>query len=562
MKLQSFALSLGVLAALAACSSPPVTTATAPAPAPAPSTAQAPSAHAASSAPAVIPPTNLSEAPRDWQLLDEQVDHVPGVSANRAMRELLAGQQPKRTVVVAIIDGGIDTAHVDLRPNLWSNPRETPANGKDDDKNGYVDDVRGWNFIGGKDGRDVFHDTFEVTRLYAQCQRSGSGPNAPQAAAADDHCKQITADFEHQRSEVNDELQGMRRVQTAVTRILPILREAAHTDSLTVQNVRAIDPSRPELAQAREIFLRLAAAGATPQAVDESVKELENQSRYSLDPSYDPRPIVGDNYADPTQRDYGNNDVMGQDAMHGTHVAGIIGAVRGNGIGIDGIAPAVKLMMVRTVPDGDERDKDVANAIRYAVDNGANVINMSFGKGYSPYKGVVDDAVRYADAHGVLMVHAAGNDGADLAVKDNFPTPAYISGGRPQNWIEVGASSWKGGDSLVAPFSNYNRQLVDLFAPGVDILSTVPGNSYARESGTSMAAPVVTGVAALLMDYFPSLTAADIKRILIDSARRYPRQQVLRPGDGAAEVPFGTLSATGGIVNAYEAVKMAAAAKP
>ncbi|HEX7020369.1 MAG TPA: S8 family peptidase [Gemmatimonadaceae bacterium] len=559
MKLQSFALSLATLAALAACSSPPVTTATAPAPVP----TTAPAAPAASTANStVIPPTRLGEAPRDWQLLDEDLDHVPGVSANRAMKELLAGQQPKRTVVVAVIDGGIDTAHVDLRPNLWSNPRETPANGVDDDRNGYADDVRGWNFIGGRDGRDVYHDTFEVTRLYAQCQHGGSGPNAPQAAATDDRCKQITADFEHQRSEINDELQGMRGVQTVVGRIVPILREATHTDSLTVQNVRALNSSSPEVAQARQIFLQLAAEGATPQAIDESVKALENQSKYSLDPSFDPRSIVGDNYADPTQRIYGNNDVMGQDAMHGTHVAGIIGAVRGNGIGIDGIAPAVKLMMVRTVPDGDERDKDVANAIRYAVDNGANVINMSFGKGYSPYKGAVDEAVRYADAHGVLMIHAAGNDGADIGVKNNFPTPAYQSGGRPQNWIEVGASSWKGGDSLVASFSNYNQQMVDLFAPGVDILSTVPGNGYARESGTSMAAPVVTGVAALLMDYFPSLTAADVRHILITSARRYPRQQVLRPGEGSAEVPFGTLSATGAIVNAYEAVKAAQAARP
>ena len=264
--------------------------------------------------------------------------------------------------------------------------------------------------------------------------------------------------------------------------------------------------------------------------------------KYALNPTYDPRAIVGDNYADPTERRYGNPDVMGQDAKHGTHVAGIIGAVRGNGIGIDGIAPAVRLMMIRAVPDGDERDKDIANAIRYAVDAGANVINMSFGKGYSPYKGVVDDAVKYADAHGVLMVHAAGNDGADLAKKTNFPTPNYLGGGRPQNWIEVGASSWKGGDNLAAPFSNYGKDQVDLFAPGVDIFSSVPGNQYEADSGTSMAAPVVTGVAALLMDYYPALTAAEVKRILIASASRYDQQIVSRPGPDSAKVPFGSLS--------------------
>jgi subtilisin family serine protease len=248
---------------------------------------------------------------------------------------------------------------------------------------------------------------------------------------------------------------------------------------------------------------------------------------------------------------------MGQDAKHGTHVAGIIGAVRGNGVGVDGIAAAVKFMMIRTVPDGDERDKDIANAIRYAVDNGAQVISMSFGKAYSPFKVAVDDAVKYADAHGVLMVHAAGNDGADLGKGRNFPTPFYLGGGRPQNWIEVGASSWKGGDKLAAPFSNYGQQQVDVFAPGVDILSTVPGNQYERDSGTSMAAPVVSGLAALILDFYPNLTAGDIKKIIMASVTR-TNQTVSRPGsEDKDSVSFQSLSVTGGIVNAFNALKMA-----
>jgi len=208
------------------------------------------------------------------------------------------------------------------------------------------------------------------------------------------------------------------------------------------------------------------------------------------------------------------------------------------------------------VPDGDERDKDVANAIRYAVDHGAQVINMSFGKAYSPQKAAVDAAVRYADSAGVLMVHAAGNDGNDLAKEPSFPTPFYEGGGRAQNWIEVGASSWKGRDSLAASFSNYGQAQVDLFAPGVDILSTVPGGGYERESGTSMAAPVVSGIAALLMAHYPSLKAADVKRILLETATRRPDQMVVPPG-GGQPVRFGTLSATGGVVNAYEAVRAA-----
>ncbi len=310
------------------------------------------------------------------------------------------------------------------------------------------------------------------------------------------------------------------------------------------------------ISRAREVFLELASQGATPSVIDEGLKSLEGQLKYGLNPDYDTRTIVGDHYSDPAEHHYGNSDVMGQDANHGTHVAGIIGAVRGNGVGIDGIAPAVKFMMIRTVPDGDERDKDVANAIRYAVDNGAQIISMSFGKPYSPYKSAVDEAVKYADAHGVLMVHAAGNDGADLSKGKNFPTPAFLGGGKAINWIEVGASSWKGGADLAASFSNYGKNEVDVFAPGVDILSTVPGNKYERDSGTSMAAPVVSGLAALIMSYYPSLNASDVKKVIMNSVSKTD-QTVTKPGDDSAKVPFGSLSITGGIVNAYRAIQMA-----
>jgi subtilisin family serine protease len=361
-------------------------------------------------------------------------------------------------------------------------------------------------------------------------------------------------------------LQQVGAVSVALTRMLPLLKEAAGTDSLSPTRFAAVRSTRPEVQQARHVYLQLAASGITPEVIEEAKTEFSARLQYGLNPSYDPRSIVGDNYADPAERRYGNADVMGPDAKHGTHVAGIIAALRGNGVGVDGIAPAVRIMSVRAVPDGDERDKDVANAIRYAVDKGAQIINMSFGKAFSPYKSVVDEAVKYADAKGVLMVHAAGNDGENSDSTPSFPTPAYAGGGRARNWIEVGASSWKGVDSLAAPFSNYGKTQVDVFAPGVDILSTVPGGGYQRESGTSMAAPVVSGVAALLMSYFPQLTARDVRQIILESATRYADRSVTRPGSQSGEhVPFGTLSATGGVVNAYEAVRQAertTAAKP
>jgi subtilisin family serine protease len=536
-----------VVATGVACAAPRTVATPAPAPAPSPVVPTP-------SAPAPAAPA-IREAPRNWQLLDEGTDHVPGISAERAYREVLASRQPARSVIVAIIDSGIDTAHVDLKANLWSNAKEIAGNGRDDDSNGYTDDARGWNFIGGKDGRDVDHDTFEVTRLYARCNRASAGTTPPISADERARCDQVARDYEKLRTETEQTLAQVRQIDAMLAQVLPLLRQGAGTESLTVQNVSAIRTTRNDVEQARTIFLRLAADGILPKDIDEAKKEFESRLKYGLNPSYDPRPIVGDDYTNLAQRIYGNTDVVGSDAKHGTHVAGIIGAVRGNGIGVDGIAPGVRLLAVRAVPDGDERDKDIANAIRYAVDNGANVINMSFGKGYSPQKSAVDEAVKYADSKGVLIVHAAGNDGENSEVKPSFPTPIYIGGGKATNWIEVGASSWKMGDSLVAPFSNYGKTRVDVFAPGVDILSTVPGGGYDRESGTSMAAPVVTGLAALLMAYYPNLTAADVKRIILASATRHSDQKVLRPGGG--EVPFSELSATGGIVNAYNALKMA-----
>jgi subtilisin family serine protease len=335
------------------------------------------------------------------------------------------------------------------------------------------------------------------------------------------------------------------------------MRRALNTDLLTRTKVEAFQPTSTETQQAKTLWLRLAAAGISEKAIVEAKEDVENRLRYGLNPSFDPRSVVGDNYADVKERRYGNGDVMGPNAKHGTHVAGIIGGVRATPGGVHGIAPNVKLMMIRTVPDGDERDKDVANAIRYAVDNGAQIINMSFGKGFSPEKAAVDEAVKYADSKGVLMVHAAGNDGENLAERPSFPTPAYLDGGRPNNWIEVGASSWKGLDSLAAPFSNYGKAQVDVFAPGVAILSTVPGGGYEQQDGTSMAAPVVSGLAALLMSYYPNFSAADVKRIILESATRYADQMVARPGGAGATVRFGDLSVTGAIVNAYEAVKLA-----
>jgi len=503
-------------------------------------------------APAPVPAAPLTEAPLNWHLLDA-ADRVPGISLLRAERELLAGRQPRRTVIVAVIDGGVDTAHAALRSRLWLNPLETPGNGRDEDSNGYADDMRGWNLIGGRDGKNIQHDTFELTRLASKCSRPAARDSLPAAFRA--RCAELEAEFARKRGEAQGTLQQVLQIEALLAQITPFLRRATGSDSLTKSRVEAINSTNDTVRQARGVYLQLLSSGLDAAEVAAAKKAYDSQVQFGYNPNFDPRPIVGDDYPDTNVKRYGNRDVTGPDASHGTHVAGIIASQRDGGG--TGIAPSVRIMALRTVPDGDERDKDVAYAIRYAVDQGANVINMSFGKAYSPYKAQVDAAVKYADSKGVLMVHGAGNDGKDLGSTPSFPTPVYDGGaGRAVNWIEVGATSWRSGDSLVANFSNYGKAQVDVFAPGVDIYSTVPGG-YKKESGTSMASPVVAGLAALLMSYYPNLTATDVKRIILESATRMTEVMVDRPGPGGARVRFGDLSVTGGIVNAYAALRMA-----
>jgi subtilisin family serine protease len=549
--------------ALAGCA-PAATPPAAPAPAapapPAPvAEERASPAPTAPAATAFLP--SLETAPDRWWMLDPETDNVAGAAVDRAYRELLDGREPRRTVVVAIIDSGVDTAHVDLRPVLWRNPGEVAGTGRDDDGNGYIDDVYGWNFIGGVDGRNVDADTYEVTRLYAACDMAANGSSGPAdpasvALVANKDCDAIARKFQEQRGETEDMLVRIREIGEVADYAWTIL-EGQLRGELTVERVRRVASPRRDVMQAREIYLSLMEHGITPALVRDEIERVQKRLEYSLDPTFDPRSIVGDDYHDVTERFYGNPDVTGPDARHGTGVAGIVAAVRDNDSPVAGIAGAARIMALRAVPDGDERDKDVANAIRYAVDNGAHIINMSFGKGFSPQKAVVDEAVRYADRRGVLLVNAAGNDGRDLGVEGSFPSRFYLDGDTASHWIQVGASSWRGGDRLTAEFSNYGRDHVHVFAPGVDILSASPGDEYDAASGTSFAAPVVTGIAALLMSYFPELEPRDVRRIILESATPLRERTVVLPGEDERVARFEDLASSGGIVNAFEAIRMA-----
>jgi subtilisin family serine protease len=490
-------------------------------------------------------------SPADWHLLDPATTGVAGVGAKRAITELLGNAAPARQVTVAVIDGGVDTAHTALRSTLVLNAKESPSNGRDDDGNGYIDDARGWNFIGGANG-NIDDDRLELTRLVAGCRANGG------KSAVATPCAELERAYTSARDDAATQWSGLRPVLTEYDSLLAVvakdngLTKAAITDA-TLGKLKARTPASSAALARLQGF---AANGLTPSVSRAVRKQTEGRLNVGFNLAFDGRKVIGDTPA--MGRIYGNANVTGPDASHGTAVASVIAAVSGDS-GFVGVAPGVRILPVRVVPNGDEYDKDVANGIRYAVDAGAQIINMSFGKAYSPGKAAVDSAVQYAVSRGVLLVHAAGNESVDIGETATFPSSVYASAGgaRAATWIDVGASSWKPGDRLAGDFSNYSQTLVDVFAPGVEVFAAALGNEFGREDGTSIAAPVVSGVAALLMSHFPTLSAADVKRIIMATVTRYPSTQVLKPGSRVQRVPFASLSVSGGIINAYEAVKMA-----
>ncbi|SMO72615.1 S8 family peptidase [Fodinibius sediminis] len=510
--------------------------------------------------------SSMLEPPEDWHLLDEEFTQFRGISSELAYEYVLSKRSAQKEVVVAVIDGGVDINHEDLQSNIWTNDDEIAGNGKDDDGNGYVDDVNGWNFIGGPDGKNVNHDTFELTRIYAKLHPEYSDVDTTvlnsQELKKYRYYQDILSAYRYEIEKLLRQYSNIQSLEQNMQRADRILKQYFEGD-YTYEEVQNLQPQDQQTYFAQNVMSYVMENDIDSTLIADQKEQIYNFAKYGYNPDFSPRDIVGDNYEDKTERFYGNNDVAGPDPTHGTHVAGIIGAVRENSIGIKGIASSVRIMPVRAVPDGDERDKDVANAIRYAVDNGADIINMSFGKSYSPHKPIVDDAVRHAQENGVLMVHAAGNSSENSDEDTSYPTDTLgpeEGGPSIELWLTVGASSWKPGNEFVGGFSNYGDQTVDLFAPGVDIYSTMPDNEYERQQGTSMAAPVVSGTAALLMNYYPELTAAGVREIIMQSVVTYPEQTVTiphKPTQEARTVPFSELSVSDGVVNVFRALQAA-----
>lgn len=509
-------------------------------------------------------------APDNWFHLDPVKDGFPGMNNDKTYQELLKGKK-SRTIIVAVLDSGVDPQHEDLKDIMWVNEDEIAGNGIDDDKNGYVDDINGWNFLGNKDGRNVADENYEVTRLYVQYHKRFKDLADPSKLSKKDKAdydayikygkvvEEKKADAEENTTYYGSTVKALERLQQAMKKPM---------DEITVQDLQKFKSSDPNLPKLAKALVEILNGGETYQGLYDQFKEAydyyADKLNYAYNVDYDARSIIGDDPSNVNDRYYGNSDVRGPDAEHGTHVAGIIGAMRGNGKGMDGVADNIRIMSVRTVPNGDERDKDVANAIRYAVDNGAMVINMSFGKGASPQKAAIDEAVKYAMKHDVLLVAGAGNDNEEINPENNFPNDRFIKKGLFQprfanNWIEVGAVNWKNDEDLAADFSNYSKTHVDVFAPGVEIYSTVPDSKYKRLQGTSMASPMVAGQAALIRSYFPELTARQVKSVILGSVT--PSTAKIKKPGSEDMVTLGDLCATGGYVNTYKAVQLAAQTK-
>ncbi len=487
----------------------------------------------------------------NWQHLDLATDSIPGMSVNKAY-DFLKGKKGIE-VIVGVVDSGTDLKHEDLKDVAWVNTAEVVGNGVDDDKNGYKDDINGWNFLG-----KSYKEHLEYERILLD----PSIADAATLAEVKKYQEEKVVSAKKLKSDYQNYLAGVLFSDDA-------LKKHFKKKEYSFEEVRAIKTDDDELKKAISFSLGFVEAnGRTMATMEEElrkvIKESDKTIKGDLDTT-DYRAVVGDNAYDindkPGSGD-GNTGHSKKEESHGSHVAGIIGATRNNGKGMNGVAN-VKIMAVRSVSSGDEYDKDVALGIRYAVDNGAKVINTSFGKAFSPKKEWVYDAIKYAAKKDVLIVNAAGNDGANIDVVKTYPNDAPdLVNEISNNFLTVGAMSSNYNKELPASFSNYGKQNVDVFAPGVRVYSTTPEGEYGKKSGTSMASPATAGVAALVRSYYPELSASQVKRILMNSGTQI-NLQVIKPGSQSAEnpegdlVPFSDLSVSGRVVNAYNALRMA-----
>ncbi|MBP2833666.1 S8 family serine peptidase [Aquimarina sp. U1-2] len=496
---------------------------------------------------------------KSWQHKDIFEDTIQGMSVERAYSEILSKKRGN-TVIVAVIDGGTDIEHEDLKDQIWVNEKEIPNNNIDDDKNGYVDDIHGWNFLGSTNGENQYYARWEFVRILTKKGLlTKEGLEQPKEEK-DSLILEAIKFYQNAKNTLDTDLRYIEEQNNYLKEIREKLKNYFPNQNYNFETLKTIDTLKnPELSRPARKLHEFLTYGLTQESLDEYAKYVYSIRDYKLNYAYKDRKISNDNVEHFNDTNYGNNIIIEDKSIdtHGTSVSGLIAATRNNNIGIDGIADHVKLMILRTVPQGDEYDKDVALAIRYAVDNGAKVINMSFGKFFSPQKEMVFDAIQYAAEKDVVLVHGSGNDGKNLDVYNFYPLDYTNSEEFANNFINVGALNTFLDHRLPAYFSNYGKKNLDVFAPGKDLYTTAVNNKYVVEDGTSLAAPLVSGVAAVIRSRYPDLSASQVKHIILESGNSY-NINVRFPGNAKGpKAPFSDLSKSGKVVNLYNALLMA-----
>jgi len=497
---------------------------------------------------------------KNWQSLDLTKDKVFGISSEKAYELILRGKKAT-SVIVAVIDSGVDTSHVDLRKVLWTNDKEIPGNGVDDDHNGYVDDLHGWNFIGTEVGKEDIAHLAETRKEFYDSLSEGVVPEMYRSGY-----QTYRKMFNTLQGKVESLRALMTNLNIAKTSLAEITKKMGKSDPV-LEDFKQYKPTSGDESVVCNFIIRMLPQYSSfkemkHRELDNLIQLAEFHLDHGLNANTDG--AVNKNKINPGSPDV-SNDAIGMlvkpdyTSYHGTHVAGLVGGTRDRDTGVKGIAGNVRLMTLKVVGNVREmRDESLAKAIRYAVDNGAKVINMSFGKPYTWDKSAVDDAVEYAMNKDVLLILAAGNNGLDLDKNTFFPNRHFEKGGEAKAWIEVGASGPVDDSNLVARFSNYGKSTVDVFAPGVQLYSTIPGSSYDTWSGTSMAAPIVSGLAALIRGYYPKLTAIQVKDIIMRSVAKVNHPVKVRDEKGQfVSVPFSDICISGGVINAYNALTLA-----
>jgi subtilisin family serine protease len=506
-----------------------------------------------------------------WGSKDLVKDTIPGMSVEKAYQEIIKDYKGE-SVIVAVLDSGIDIEHEDFEGVIWTNRDEIPENGIDDDKNGYIDDVHGWNFLG-----DVVEENLEYTRIVRDHQDAFEGKS--ESDISEDNLenfklyKSAKAEYDKELTSTNASLNRYVTMNNQLQEAEESLKIELGVNDISVENLTAYKPVDDTSLNQKMLLLNVMNnigedLGDIEDQLAQAMEYFGNRTKYHFNLELNSRAeILGDDPDDFSTRFYGNNQVSGpnedkKDAKHGTHVAGIIAANRPNDKGVKGVAGNVLIMPIRAVPDGDEYDKDIAMGIRYAVDNGAKVINTSFGKYFSTHPDWVMEAIAYAAENDVLIVNAAGNEGIDLdktRVYPNDETPENPTD-FVDNFINVGSITSEYGGNLISGFSNYGDNSVDVFAPGSSIYATTPLNTYEFLQGTSMASPNVAGVAAMVRSIYPKLSAAQVKKILMDSGLSTD-QDVVLGGDPEDVLAFDKISVSGKMVNMYNALILASKTK-